>query len=209
MVKVSAPAMSLDASGSLAGTLVFSKWKGRNYVRQLVIPANPRYPKMVSVREMFKFLSQRWKPDLSDASQATWDDRADDMIVSPFNAYMSYNQKRWKNFIGPSHDDPATAAGAQPSCEVGTSVGGVRMVTLTTRSDTPNDGWGFLWFRATNDGFDTAFDNLVSIHRINPGLEVHTVDTPLDAGTYYYNLRPFTDDGLIGAERGQTTATVT
>lgn len=34
--------MSLDASGSVAGALTFAKWKGRNYVRQLVIPANPR-----------------------------------------------------------------------------------------------------------------------------------------------------------------------
>jgi hypothetical protein len=31
----------MDASGKFGGTLVFSKWKGRNVVRQLVIPANP------------------------------------------------------------------------------------------------------------------------------------------------------------------------
>lgn len=42
MAKVTSPLMSLDASGSIAGALTFSKWKGRNYVRQLVIPANPR-----------------------------------------------------------------------------------------------------------------------------------------------------------------------
>lgn len=40
--KVSTPLMSLDASGSVAKAITFSKWKGRNYVRQLVIPANPR-----------------------------------------------------------------------------------------------------------------------------------------------------------------------
>lgn len=33
--------MSLDASGSVASTITFSKWKGRNYVRQLTIPSNP------------------------------------------------------------------------------------------------------------------------------------------------------------------------
>lgn len=42
MAKVTSPLMSLDASGSIAGAITFSKWKGRNYVRQLVIPANPR-----------------------------------------------------------------------------------------------------------------------------------------------------------------------
>ena len=41
MAKVSGPLFSVDASGSYAGSLVFSKWKGRNYVRQLVTPSNP------------------------------------------------------------------------------------------------------------------------------------------------------------------------
>jgi hypothetical protein len=41
MAKVSGPLMSMDASGKFGGTLVFSKWKGRNVVRQLVIPSNP------------------------------------------------------------------------------------------------------------------------------------------------------------------------
>ena len=42
MAKVSGPLFSVDASGGYAGTVVFAKWKGRNYARQLVIPANPR-----------------------------------------------------------------------------------------------------------------------------------------------------------------------
>ena len=33
--------MSMDASGKFGGAIVFSKWKGRNVVRQLVIPSNP------------------------------------------------------------------------------------------------------------------------------------------------------------------------
>lgn len=42
MAKVSGPLMSMDASGSYAGNLVFGKWKGRNTVRQLVTPSNPQ-----------------------------------------------------------------------------------------------------------------------------------------------------------------------
>lgn len=41
MAKVTGPLFSVDASGRYAGSLVFAKWKGRNYVRQLVIPSNP------------------------------------------------------------------------------------------------------------------------------------------------------------------------
>lgn len=51
MAKVTSPLMSLDASGSVAGAITFSKWKGRNYVRQLVIPANPRSSGQVASRE--------------------------------------------------------------------------------------------------------------------------------------------------------------
>ena len=42
MAKVSGPLFSVEASGAYAGSLVFAKWKGRQYARQLVIPANPR-----------------------------------------------------------------------------------------------------------------------------------------------------------------------
>jgi hypothetical protein len=40
MAKVTGPLMSLDASGTVGKTAVFSKWKGRNYVRLRVIPMN-------------------------------------------------------------------------------------------------------------------------------------------------------------------------
>lgn len=42
MAKVSGPLMSMDARGGFAGALVFSGWKGRPTVRQLVTPANPK-----------------------------------------------------------------------------------------------------------------------------------------------------------------------
>lgn len=44
MAKVSAPFLSLDASGTVAGTLTASKWKGRNYMRLRIVPANPQSP---------------------------------------------------------------------------------------------------------------------------------------------------------------------
>ena len=42
MAKVSGPLMSMESSGKFGGTLVFTKWKGRAVVRQLVKPANPK-----------------------------------------------------------------------------------------------------------------------------------------------------------------------
>lgn len=42
MAKLSGPLFSMAASGKIAGTLVYSIWKGIKYARQLIIPANPK-----------------------------------------------------------------------------------------------------------------------------------------------------------------------
>ncbi len=42
MSKVTGPLASLDASGQFGKTIVYSKWKGRNYGRLKVTPANPQ-----------------------------------------------------------------------------------------------------------------------------------------------------------------------
>lgn len=52
MTKVLGPMHSDDASGSYAGSLVFSKWKGRNYVRQLVTPVNRNTEEQKTVRSI-------------------------------------------------------------------------------------------------------------------------------------------------------------
>ena len=40
----------MDASGKFAGALMYSKWKGRPTVRQLVIPSNPQSADQESAR---------------------------------------------------------------------------------------------------------------------------------------------------------------
>lgn len=42
MAKVSGPLMSMDARGKFGNAIVFSGWKGRPTVRQLVTPSNPQ-----------------------------------------------------------------------------------------------------------------------------------------------------------------------
>jgi len=54
MAKVSGPLMSMDARGKFANTLVFSGWKGRPTVRQLVQPTNPQSTNQVAARNMVR-----------------------------------------------------------------------------------------------------------------------------------------------------------
>lgn len=58
MAKVSAPFLSLDASGTVASTLTASKWKGRNYMRLRIIPANPNTADQQEVRSILGTLAK-------------------------------------------------------------------------------------------------------------------------------------------------------
>ncbi len=208
MVKLNAPLLSLGASGSIGGAIVFSTWKGRAYARSLVRPANPKSGGQVGVRSLFKFVAQNWAA-IIPASKATWEDRADQGIYSTFNAYMSYNQARWRDFLAPSQHDPAADTDTPAVTGVITAVAGVRSATLTIPITTANDGWGVLAFRSDTTAFSTAFDNLIGAGLIAATADVVIVDTPLVAGTYYYNFREFTIDGQLSAELGEETVVIT
>ncbi len=208
MVKVQAPALSLEASGSIGGAMVFSKWKGRPYVRALVKPANPKSGGQVGVRSMFKFLAQQWQ-NLVAGDQASWEVRADQKIISPFNAFCGFNQKRYRNFLAPATLDPPATADTPATIGTTVATAGVRSITVDMPVTTAADGWGIMVFRALAGGFSTAFDNLVHVAKIDGTVAQVFVDSPLVADTYYYNFREFTEDGQLGAEDGEINAVVT
>jgi hypothetical protein len=197
----------MEASGSLGGVMVFSKWKGRPYVRSLVIPANPKSGGQVGMRAMFSFLAKAWA-GLSAGNKATWEDRAAQLVVSEFNAFMSYNQFRWRNFTAPSKEEPA-AAGDTPAVLGAFSLTlGVRSITCSQAITTANNGWGICFFRALATGFTTAFDNLIAVGTIAGTAAVVHVDSPLDPDDYFYDTREFTTDGQLSAATGEETETV-
>ena len=208
MVKVYGPMMSLDASGSVAGALTFSKWKGRNYVRQRVVPANPRSALQVAVRAMLKFLSQAWT-NVGSTPQASWEDLADASAISAFNAYVGKNQARWREFQAPSQTHPAAETGTEPVATLDSATGGVRHIDLEFTVTTLNDVWGVMIFRSPTGSFNTAISNCIAVLEVDQtGTLVYT-DSNLTPGEYYYDARFFTKEGKLGAEEGEVNATAT
>jgi len=61
MARLTAPLLSLSASGTIAKTLTFANWKGIPYVRTRVIPANPKSDAQKEVRGIFSTLNLMWK----------------------------------------------------------------------------------------------------------------------------------------------------
>jgi len=208
MVKVAAPCFSLGASGSLGGAVVFSNWKGIPYVRGLVKPSNPKSGPQIGVRAMFKFLAQIWD-GLSDANKATWVTTAKQMNASPFNAFMRVNQTRWRNFNTPTKETPAAEISTVPSLMTGVATPDVRSITLAiTHGANPPD-WGVAIFRSLTGTFDLAFSNCITVVPCDGSGDAEYVDSPLAAGTYYYNTIGFMADGVEGADGTEFSGEVT
>ncbi len=209
MALVTAPLLSLDASGKVGDALVFSKWKGRNYVRALVRPSNPKSGGQVGMRSMFKFLSQEWA-GIGASPKATWEALAEAAAVAPFNSFMSKNLFANRNFLAPSEGYPLDPTGTVDAIATFTATAGERQISIVLNSVTPStEAWGWLLYRSLSSGFTPAFDNLIAVIAANAVANVTFVDTPLEADTYYYDAKPFSATGFIGSLDGEINAVVT
>lgn len=207
MVLVHGPCFSIDASGTLADTLTFTKWKGRNVVRERVIPSNPQSGPQTGMRSMFKFLSQIWD-GLSAADKATWEDLADATVISEFNAFTSFNMLRWRSYKTPSKQTPAAEVSTPPAAPTTTPTGGIRQIQLSIADGAPAPDWGWIIHRSTGTGFTPAYSNVIAVIPWGATPTIY-IDTPLDPDTYYYRLMGFMDDGITGALEAEINADAT
>jgi len=91
MAKVKAPLFGFSASGKLADSLVYMKWKGINDVRQYVIPANPRTAKQQTQRGYMTSAVTLWHDTpLILADLTAWNVYATTLaaIMSGFNSFV-------------------------------------------------------------------------------------------------------------------------
>ena len=105
MAKPTGPLLSLGASGTLAKTLVYSKWKGRPYVRRWVTPANPQTAGQDLTRNVFSYMSDLWKGAPTDV-RSPWVRFAQGQVLTGRNAFIGKNITALRtevlltNFIG-------------------------------------------------------------------------------------------------------------
>ena len=196
MVKVNAPAMSLDASGSLGGAIVFSKWKGRNYVRTLVRPSNPRSVLQVAVRAMMRFLSQKWAA-VAGNEQATWDDLANASSISPFNAYVGFNLTNWRQHLAPSMVTPAVRDGTLATVTSFDATGGFHQAVLALVASVGGTNWGAILHRTPTDVAPETLATVIGVMGVNEAGTFTFTDVGLTAGTYYYWYHLFTSHGML------------
>jgi hypothetical protein len=198
MARTTGPLLSLDASGSIGGAMTFSKWKGRNYVRKLVIPDNPKSAKQTGVRAMMSYLAQLWT-SVTAPNKATWDTLAATKDISPFNAFVGENLARWQTNKGPTQGYPAAETDVPGAVTSNAAVGHAGYAVLSVVLPAAAARAGIIVYRDSAEITVPNWANAVAVlpASVDAGTQVYT-DSPLVAGTYHYRTAAITDDGVIG-----------
>ena len=196
--------MSLDASGSVADTIVFSKWKGRNYVRQHVIPANPKTGLQTGMRAMMRFVTQIWAT-LSLTIQGRWKDVADPKSITPLNAMTQLNQERVRQDFG-SKQDPTVAEGAVEAAPAGpAATPQIRSLKLDWTDSIGADDWCTFIYMLAGGVVTPGPDTLI---RVIPNGDQSFVVTGLLTGTvYHFKLKGCEKGGQLGTATADFTGT--
>jgi len=194
MVRVQGPMFSFGASGTIGNAAVFSTWKGRHYVRERIIPSNPRSAAQHGMRSMLRFLSKAWA-NIDSAKQDTWGDLADAQAVSKFNAYVQWNQRNWRNGLTPIQGYPPTweKDAAPITSTIATASG--RDILVAIELGAAADQWGVIIFVSQTQGFSPNWNNARYIAAQDQNTTVNHTFGPFDPGTYYLRYWTFSTDG--------------
>lgn len=206
MATTKAPLFGLDASGSLAGAIVFSKWKGRTYVRKLSIPANPKTGLQVGMRASMRFISQDFT-NLTTAQKAAWDTLAAVTNITQLNAQVQDAQRRTRVNDGVRRG-PAESAGTTPSAAITLAAAAQPkslVLTWVAGANAPEYCW--MLFRSLTGTFTEDVSNL---RRIVTAATLTFTDIQLTTGTeYFYSLIGVNFDGELGAASAEFSGTPT
>lgn len=200
--------MSVAASGTYAKTLVYSIWKGRPYVRERVTPSNPKSAKQTGVRAMMAYLASLWT-SIKLTAASSWEDAATANAISTFNAYIAANLRNWQNNLAPTRlsTDARAAAAATLTSNTATGSKGTASVAIVVGSGAGQAGAIVMRSASTITAFD--WTKVVSLIPAAASNTTTFVDSPLEAGSYYYNVILFSTDGKLGTIGTPSEATVT
>ena len=111
MAKITGPLFSLTASGSVGKTIVYSAWKGRPYVRRLVIPMNPQNVAQTEVRNAMRTAAAgiTWAHDTALVTTPPGiTDKAAIAAITPDG--FAWNGELLKGIVGTNLDNIQAAA---------------------------------------------------------------------------------------------------
>lgn len=140
MTKTTAPLLSFGASGAIAKTQVYSTWKGIQYARRYVVPANPNTTEQQLTRNTFRWLQNAWKYMPGDVI-LSWDAYARTSRFTAINGFIKQNLAALRpevdllNFLfSPAANGGISAGGA-------TFTPGATEIVVAATAPTLPSGW--------------------------------------------------------------------
>lgn len=207
MATTKAPLFGLDASGTLGGSITFSKWRGRTYVRRHAVPSNPKSGLQVGMRACFKYITQAWA-SLTSADQEKWSDLAAVDNITKLNAMVRDGQALARRNVG-FRKTPDAAAGTTPDQPTGGAAAAQpKTLVLSWTRPVANQGdYVTMIFRSKTTGFTHDISNLVGVIDVT---KTTYTDINLLTGTeYYYVVCEVNSDGEIGTASAEFNGTPT
>lgn len=207
MALVKAPLFGLDASGAIGDSIVFSKWRGRNYVRILTIPANPKSGLQTGMRTVFGYITKNYSA-LSNALKAEWETEATADNITGLNAQVRAAQRLARRNLG-WLKGPAESSGTTPDAP--TSLAAVdqpkTLVWSWTRPVGAQGDYTFALYMFTATSFTPDISNLVAVGNVTT---ITVTITGLKTGTEYFaEVREINTDGEFGALSSEASGTPT
>jgi hypothetical protein len=140
MAKVTAPLLGFSSSGQIGSTQVYGKWRGVQYARRYVIPANPNTTAQQQVRQVFSFLAMVYKLQ-TPYFRAPWTAFAKGKKFTNQNALFSKNIANLQSATDLSAFDfsPGANGGLPPTGIVITA--GANQLSIAVSTPTPPTDW--------------------------------------------------------------------
>jgi len=91
MARVVAPFLSVDASGTMDGSMTASIWKGQQYMRRWFRPTNPKTTGQQAQRSKLADAVAAWQA-LYDVTKTAWNEAARD-VYPPISGFNYYTQQ--------------------------------------------------------------------------------------------------------------------
>jgi len=144
MAKTTAPLLSFDASGTVAKTQVYARWKGVPYVRRYATPSNPQTSEQTLTRNTFTFLNNVYKfapPEVT----APWTAYIRGLPLTERNAFQKFNLPLLRPLTDLSDMvlSPGALGGLPPSAVVATPGNDELSIAITAPTSVPT-GWTIL-----------------------------------------------------------------
>lgn len=142
MAKVTGPFMSFGGSGQIGKAMVAAKWRGVQYVREYVVPSNPRTVAQQEIRVLFAYLREMWKLAPGEVLTA-WNAFAQGRPFTGMNKFVGENVRVLKreadldNFIGA----PGSGGGLPPLSITPSTGANAGEIDVSITPPSAPDGW--------------------------------------------------------------------